>query len=67
MTVLLTLVLLQGTNNPRVKTPKIGPPNVPLIFSINERIVSTEIEAKKARPVAIAPITRANANTQVNE
>lgn len=52
-------MLLQGTNNPKVKTPKIGPPKVPLIFSINERIVSTEIEARKARPVEMAPIKRA--------
>ena len=49
-------MLLQGTNNPKVKTPTIGPPKVPLIFITNETIVSTETEAKNARPVEMAPI-----------
>ena len=41
----------------------MGPPKVPLIFITNETIVSTETEAKNARPVDMAPIKIAKKTT----
>ena len=52
-------MLAHGKNIPKVKTPRVGPPNVPRILITNDKIVSAVNDAAYANPAAIVPIIKA--------